>query len=224
VVSFKEERSISEERVEIEETKNRAFIDLDPSIIKRGNSDWTADEVLNIFKYFKLYGTKWSKFVHNFPGRNESNLKNKFYSTLKKVATRAQLEDPKEYKENFIKSKNNLVQFVDIAMKHGLQLSSKRGRKRNIDRLLAPFNTILFHPKSENAEAREILPPMPEFVTKYTSPIPCIKDHRWVELNSKPSSQVTIVGILRVMLSFYSHIFHLSLKIRKKNWRDIKSN
>lgn len=100
--------------------------------------------------YYKLYDTKWSKFVAEFPGRTESNLKNKFYSTLKKVATRAQLEDPQRFSSTFIKSKHNLIQFIDLAIIHGQNLSSKRGRKRNVDRELAPGQAILFPSKKKH--------------------------------------------------------------------------
>jgi len=68
---------------------------------------------------------------------------------LKKVATHAQLEDPVRFNSQFIKSKKNLIQFVDAAITYGKNLPSKRGRKRNIDRQLAPRNPILFPIRQE---------------------------------------------------------------------------
>lgn len=106
---------------------------------------------------YKLYDTKWSTFIDKFPGRTESNIKNKFYSTLKKIATQAQLEDPIRFNQNFIKSKNNLVQFVDAAMIHGQSLPSKRGRKRNIERQLAPKKAFLFPLREHSSGTRENL-------------------------------------------------------------------
>eukprot|EP00826_Nyctotherus_ovalis_P000998 TRINITY_DN10101_c0_g2_i1.p2 TRINITY_DN10101_c0_g2~~TRINITY_DN10101_c0_g2_i1.p2 ORF type:complete len:214 (+),score=6.99 TRINITY_DN10101_c0_g2_i1:694-1335(+) len=106
---------------------------------------------------YKLYDTKWSTFIDKFPGRTESNIKNKFYSTLKKIATQAQLEDPIRFNQNFIKSKNNLIQFVDAAMIYGQSLPSKRGRKRNIERQLAPKKAFLFPPKEHSSRVHESL-------------------------------------------------------------------
>jgi len=68
---------------------------------------------------------------------------------LKKVATQAQLEDPIRFNSQFIKSKKNLIQFVDAAATYGQNLPSKRGRKRNIDRQLAPRNPVLFPIRQE---------------------------------------------------------------------------
>lgn len=117
-------------------------------------NDWTDEEIERIFACFKIYDTKWSTFVHKFPGRTESNIKNKFYSLLKKVATQAQMEDPISYGPYFIRSKKNLIQFVDAAIMYGKQLSSKRGRKRNIDRQLASKNAILF-PLQDNLSCKD---------------------------------------------------------------------
>ena len=74
----------------------------------------------------------------------ENNIKNKFYTVLKKIATRAQLENPKKYTKSFIKCKRNLLQFVDIALSSGTLLSSKRGRKGKQERKLALQNAIIF--------------------------------------------------------------------------------
>ena len=193
----------SEELQRIKERKTSPVEDLDAPTSKKGNNNWSEEEVINVFMCYKQYGTKWSKFVHEFPGRNESNLKNKFYSILKRVATQAQLENPKEYKETLIKSKRNLVQFVDLAMKYWQQIPSKRGRKRNVDRILAPSKPILFSPKNPNAEVNEEvkgdLPSFLEFIAEYTTPI---ERRSEVEFNSDGLSQVFLIGIFRALVSF----------------------
>lgn len=96
-----------------------------------------------LFTYHKVLGTHWSSFTQYFPGRTPNNIKNKFYALLKKVATRAQLENPRKYPETLIKNRRNLLQFVDMAVAHGQELSSKRGRKPNRERRLAPDNAVL---------------------------------------------------------------------------------
>ena len=99
--------------------------------------------------HYKSLGTHWSLIRELFPGRTENEIKNKFYTTLKRVATRAQLENPKKYTSAFIKCKSNLVQFVDAAILYGRLLPSKRGRKRNIEKALAMKNSLIFPFNSE---------------------------------------------------------------------------
>lgn len=101
-------------------------------LIEDNKGGWSKDEVERIFSCFKVYGTKWSQIVAHFPGRSENDIKNKFYTILKKVATHKQLLNPTEYGPCFIKCKQNLVQFVDDAIKYGYALPSKRGRKAKI--------------------------------------------------------------------------------------------
>eukprot|EP00826_Nyctotherus_ovalis_P010409 TRINITY_DN12747_c0_g3_i7.p1 TRINITY_DN12747_c0_g3~~TRINITY_DN12747_c0_g3_i7.p1 ORF type:complete len:186 (-),score=15.45 TRINITY_DN12747_c0_g3_i7:144-701(-) len=82
--------------------------------------------------------------VERFPNRTENDLKNKFYSTLKKVANLAQLENPEKYDSGFIKCKRNLIQFIDLAKRHGFSLPSRRGRKKKAERKIARENPLLF--------------------------------------------------------------------------------
>lgn len=94
-------------------------------------------------------------------------IKNKFYSTLKKVATQAQLENPSKYNQSFIKCKKNLLQFVDVAIIHGQALSSKRGRKKNIDRILAPGKAILFPSESGQSTSSRSNESLPAFSSTF---------------------------------------------------------
>ena len=118
---------------------------IEPEEEKKG---WSGDEIKKLFASYKTFGTKWSLLVKEFPGRTENDIKNKFYTTLKRVATRAQLEDPKKYSPSFIKCKNNLVQFVDAAMLYSQMLPSTRGRKKKSDRKLARQNAFIIPPKT----------------------------------------------------------------------------
>lgn len=125
-------------------------------VTENNNQKWTKEEINKIFLFYKLYGTKWSKFMKEFPDRTEGKIKNKFYSLLKKVATQAQLENPTRYDSTFIKCKKNLVQFVDYAKEYGQTLSSKRGRKSNLLREQAPKNAILFPKNPEKPIVRSL--------------------------------------------------------------------
>jgi hypothetical protein len=63
-------------------------LSLDSKITTESASEqvWTPyDELLLVFAV-ETYGTSWSKIVKNFPPKNENQIKNKFYSILRKSA------------------------------------------------------------------------------------------------------------------------------------------
>lgn len=107
----------------------------------------------DLFRLYKQYGSHWVTISKYLPGHSESDAKNKFYTTLKRVATQAQIEDPIRYGGKIAKCKKNLVQFVDIALKFNHLLPSKKGRKRNSDKLKARTHGILF-PKNQPQPAQ----------------------------------------------------------------------
>ena len=100
-----------------------------------------------IFEEYKKFGSKWSRIARGFPERSPNDIKNKFYTILKKIATRAQLENPEKYDSKFLKCKYHLLQFVDIAIEHGYSLPSRRGRKPRDEIKLAKKNAVLFPPE-----------------------------------------------------------------------------
>lgn len=111
---------------------------------KAGKSEWTVEESKTLFELFKRFGSQWVIIAKHLPRHCENDVKNRFYTTLKRVATQAQLEDPVQYTSKFVKSKKNLIQFVDAAIKIGHMLPSKRGRKKNIEKLKAKTEGLLF--------------------------------------------------------------------------------
>jgi hypothetical protein len=64
--------------------RERWFNTLNPQV-KKGN--WDIEEDYNIFYLFSLHGSKWSKIALSFPGRTENSVKNRFYSTLRRIAS-----------------------------------------------------------------------------------------------------------------------------------------
>jgi hypothetical protein len=64
--------------------RERWFNTLNPDV-KKGN--WTAEEDFKIFSLFSETGSKWSKIATHFPGRTENSVKNRFYSTLRRIAS-----------------------------------------------------------------------------------------------------------------------------------------
>lgn len=106
--------------------------------------EWTVEESQLLFKLFKDYGSRWVVIAKFLRRHDENDIKNKFYTTLKRVATQAQLEDPVQYTSQFVKCKKNLTQFVDAAMKFGHLLSSRKGRKKKSEKAKALTEGFLF--------------------------------------------------------------------------------
>lgn len=64
--------------------RERWFNNLNPDVKKGG---WTEEEDEKIFEYYQTYGSSWSRIAKLMPGRTENAIKNRFYSTLRKIAT-----------------------------------------------------------------------------------------------------------------------------------------
>lgn len=98
--------------------------------------------------FYKIYGSRWSTIAYKFPGMTENDIKNKFYSTLKSVASKFQ--DPAD---SFPRHKKELVKFVDIAIMYDEFLPCKRNcakvnRKRSKQKVIT--SSIL---RESNTEA-----------------------------------------------------------------------
>lgn len=65
--------------------RERWYNNLSPDVVK-GN--WTAREDYMIFKLFSIQGSKWSKIAEHFHGRTENSIKNRFYSTLRRIGSK----------------------------------------------------------------------------------------------------------------------------------------
>ena len=62
--------------------RERWFNALNPEV-KKG--EWTVEEDYKIYLLYSLYGGRWSKISLNFPNRTENSIKNRFYSSLRKL-------------------------------------------------------------------------------------------------------------------------------------------
>ena len=51
--------------------------------IKKGN--WSEEEDEKIFNLYIKYGSSWSRIAKYIAGRTENSIKNRFYSTLRKI-------------------------------------------------------------------------------------------------------------------------------------------
>lgn len=99
---------------------------LDPSI-KKG--DWTEAEDAVIFREYRLRGPKWTEIAKLMPGRPENAIKNRFYSTLRKVKPREITINVVEHSE-LPKSRSMTCEAVLILLKQLQQLESMLGETR----------------------------------------------------------------------------------------------
>lgn len=91
--------------------------------------EWTEEDDQKLFMLYKEEGSHWSVIAQHFLGLNENQVKNRFYSTLRRLATKKALSNPNG--EQFVKTKKkDLIEFVDEAILYGHSCRSKRGRKR----------------------------------------------------------------------------------------------
>jgi hypothetical protein len=87
---------------------------LNPNV-KKGQ--WEEEEDFLIFKLFNKYGSQWSKISTYFKKRTENSIKNRFYSTLRRIAAERKKERNCEETEKKTKSKlNSLLKFVPEAL------------------------------------------------------------------------------------------------------------
>jgi hypothetical protein len=69
--------------------RERWFNSLNPKVRK---GDWSVEEDFNLFFYYHKFGGKWSKIAIFFEGRTENSIKNRFYSTLRRLSTERKKE------------------------------------------------------------------------------------------------------------------------------------
>ena len=109
---------------------------------------WNPEEDLIIFEKYKIYGTKWSKISSFLPGRTENSIKNRFYSTLRRIAY--DYEKHLQNQEEKLNSANNnsinksktlpyqsksslnfLINFIDKAYEEKKRIYEKMNKKDN---------------------------------------------------------------------------------------------
>ena len=91
--------------------------------------EWTEEEDKRLFTLFKQKGPHWSVLAKGFPGRTDNQIKNRFYSTLRRVATKKRSTDPSVLPDR-AQCKQELLKYVDEALEYGRHCWSKRGRKK----------------------------------------------------------------------------------------------
>ena len=95
-----------------------------------GRVSWTEEEDKNIFVLYKIHGSKWARIAKEFKDKTDNQVKNRFYSTLRRVATKKNRDNPCRSFSSDQLGKTELLQYVDDAYDYGHTCSSKRGRKK----------------------------------------------------------------------------------------------
>ena len=63
--------------------RERWFNTLNPTV-KKGA--WSTTEDAHVFDLYARLGAKWTLIANEFNGRTENSVKNRFYSTLRRIA------------------------------------------------------------------------------------------------------------------------------------------
>lgn len=75
--------------------RDRWFNHLCPTV-KKG--DWSIEEDEHLYALHQKFGCSWSKIAKEVPSRTENSIKNRFYSTLRKIANdRKKAQKPRKH-------------------------------------------------------------------------------------------------------------------------------
>jgi len=96
--------------------RERWFNTLNPNV-KKGH--WTPEEDYNIFQLYNKLGSQWSKIASYFKGRTENSIKNRFYSTLRRIATEKKKGKTK-YENNSESSSSGKLNELLVFLPHAL--------------------------------------------------------------------------------------------------------
>jgi len=122
--------------------RERWFNTLNPTVKKGG---WTALEDYTIFSYFAKHGSKWSKISNDLNGRTENSIKNRFYSTLRRISS--DIKKTNQNTKSSINSKlsgkslEDLLQFFPIALEEKTQMY-KNWKTMQLSALKAEQNEV----------------------------------------------------------------------------------
>ena len=72
--------------------------------MKKG--DWTTEEDFKLFSLFNIHGSSWTKLTKHFMGRTENSIKNRFYSTIRKIKA--------DLKKKLVFCKNDYLQNKEV--------------------------------------------------------------------------------------------------------------
>ncbi len=77
---------------------------------------WTDEDELKLILNTSSYGTCWSRMRHLFPGRDEISIKNKFYSILRKTASKILGTESLRTNQIFTLKQHELIKYIPNAI------------------------------------------------------------------------------------------------------------
>lgn len=162
-----------------DEQKESESISVEKDESKPNARPWTEEEDRLLFELYKVKGSVWSAIAKNFNGRTENNLKNRFYSTLRRIARKK--TKGLTNAELISKINQNILDYVDEALESGHTCFSKRGR---------PKKVIRNAEKSEkNKEVKvEVVAPAPQPIP-YNPPISALPSPPILNAQRFPSEE-----------------------------------
>lgn len=83
--------------------------------VKKG--EWEPEEDYLIFKLYTIFGTRWCKISTYFLNRTENSIKNRFYSTLRRIAAEESSYNERQTNKHSKAKLNFLLLFILDAMK-----------------------------------------------------------------------------------------------------------
>lgn len=96
-------------------------------------SSWLEEDNTKLFTLYKSKGACWAYIASKLGNKTENEVKNRFYSTLRRLARKDKIDTEGNSKETKIKAKSELLKYVDMALTLGNSCYSKRGRKRKFE-------------------------------------------------------------------------------------------
>lgn len=116
-------KEIPEDEQELDQCESESKDNEDKAKDQPISTEWTEKEDIDLFKMYKQKGSKWAVIVKSFKGKTKDSIRNRFYSTLRRIARHKAKLDPNAISKN-------LLEYVDDAIKYGHTCFCKRGRPK----------------------------------------------------------------------------------------------
>jgi len=125
---------------------------------------WSEEDDKKLFELYKNLGPKWVEISKEFKGKDRMEVKNRFYSTLRRLARNDGMPE-----SGF--SHKILLKYVDKALDRGHLVYNKPGRKKKHHRRISQITSQNFIPAQ-----KRLLPEKTPQITEQNTSKSTIKD------------------------------------------------